>query len=155
MNGVLDVSKYVISSYWKSGNTITNLKLQKILYYIQGYTLKRCNEIMFPEAIYKWPYGPVVPEAYFAYSNAGSAPLIEPNEGELHASLMRLNRDITFKSIIDLVAKKTYALRATELVDKTHSEYPWRSTADREIIPVPIIAQYFISNDPLGIEDAN
>ncbi|WP_251446086.1 Panacea domain-containing protein [Vermiculatibacterium agrestimuris] len=155
MNGVLDVSKYIISNYWKSGKTITNLKLQKVLYYVQGYTLKRCNEIMFPEAIYKWPYGPVVAEAYFAYNDAGAAPLREPTGSELQKSLMRIDRDPLFRSIIDIVAKYTYDLTSTELVSKTHSEYPWKSVDDREIISVRTIAHYFYANDPLGIEDTN
>ena len=57
-----DVATYIISEYWKRGEIITNLKLQKILYYIQGYAYRFCNMAAFSEDIYKWPYGPVVPD---------------------------------------------------------------------------------------------
>ena len=46
---------------------ITNLRLQKLLYFIQVYCLIEYNEAAFDAKIEAWPYGPVVPEAYFAF----------------------------------------------------------------------------------------
>lgn len=150
MQNVLDISKYVIFKYWKAGKTITNLKLQKILYYIQGYALKRCNETAYSEAIYRWPYGPVVPESYFEYSRFRSRPIEEPSDTEMELVLKKLKRDRAMVSIIDEVVEKSFPFSAGELVEKTHEELPWRSTGDSMIITISLMFMYFNENDPLG-----
>ena len=152
MQSVLDISKYCIFMYWKNGTTITNLKLQKILYYIQGYTLKKCNEIAFPEAVYRWPYGPVVPESYFEYNVHRSRPLPEPDSENMNTVIKTLKTDHAMLSVINSVIEKSYPYTAAQLVELTHQELPWKSTGESEIIKIPLISTYFSDKDPLGFE---
>lgn len=64
----LDVAKYVLSlTDEKSGNTISNLGLQKLLYYVQGYYIACFNKPLFEENILAWDHGPVVKEVYEEY----------------------------------------------------------------------------------------
>ena len=53
---------------------VTNLKLQKTLYYVQGYYLYRFGKPLFDDEIVNWAYGPVVPEAYFEFCSYGANP---------------------------------------------------------------------------------
>lgn len=46
---------------------ISNLKLQKLLYFIQASSLYYLNQPAFADRIEAWLYGPVVPEAYNKY----------------------------------------------------------------------------------------
>ena len=46
---------------------ITNLKLQKMLYFAQVYFLATMNRPLFSDRIEAWEYGPVVPCIYRQY----------------------------------------------------------------------------------------
>ena len=65
---VKDLAIGIISYYNNNNLRISNLKLQKILYYVQGYVLKETNHPAFNAEIYNWQYGPVVEEVYFEYN---------------------------------------------------------------------------------------
>ena len=58
---VIDISKYVVCYSNKKNYGITNLRLQKILYFIQAYFLKIKKEPCFKENMEAWDFGPVVP----------------------------------------------------------------------------------------------
>ena len=152
MRTASDVAKYVVYSYWKQGRVITNLKLQKILYYIQGYSFKRCNEAAYLEDIYRWPYGPVVPDVYYEYNHFRAEPIAEPSDATMLAALKNLRKKDAILSVIDDVVRFSYAHTAADLVEKTHNETPWVTTKDAEIITPMLIAAYFSTHDPLGIE---
>lgn len=48
----------------EKGDLISNLKVQKMLYYVQGYHLALYDDRFFNEEIMAWQYGPVVPDVY-------------------------------------------------------------------------------------------
>ena len=56
----------------EDADLISNLKLQKLLYYAQGCYLALKNEPLFNEQIVNWAHGPVVEEIYHEYKNNGS-----------------------------------------------------------------------------------
>ena len=56
----------------EDADLISNLKLQKLLYYAQGCYLALKNEPLFNEQIVNWAHGPVVEEIYHKYKNNGS-----------------------------------------------------------------------------------
>lgn len=76
----------VVKAYWKSETTstsgtrehssryhgISNLKLQKILYLIQAYSLIQTKRPCFSEDIEAWDFGPVIPDVYRKYKQFGS-----------------------------------------------------------------------------------
>lgn len=75
---VLDVCRYVIGYCNANDYPISNLKLQKLLYFIQAYFLTQLGRPCFAEDIEAWDFGPVVPEAYHQYKQfgAGSIPYV-------------------------------------------------------------------------------
>lgn len=74
MNNVLDVCRYIINYSNKRKYGISNLKLQKVLYFVQAFFLinKKNNEPCFTEPIEAWEFGPVVSTAYREYKRFGS-----------------------------------------------------------------------------------
>ena len=64
-----------------NGDSITNLKLQKLLYYMQGYYLAVFGKPLFEEDIEAWQYGPVVPKSYDKFSTYGKGVLMPTSEG--------------------------------------------------------------------------
>lgn len=60
-------------------NSLTPLKLQKILYYVQVFHLiNNQSRPLFGESIQKWQYGPVVPSVYFEFKDNGISHISEP-----------------------------------------------------------------------------
>ena len=152
MYDVLDVAAYVINKYWLHGSPITNLKLQKILYYIQGYCLRRNNAPAFFERIYKWPYGPVVPEVYFNYNTSRSRAIPELSDESIDRLNRIFKRDRATTRVIDEVILKSFTLTAAQMVAMTHKEAPWTQAKDSSIISIEAMASFFGSQDPLNLE---
>jgi len=70
----LDIANYFLSKAEQQGQELlSNLKLQKLVYYAQGIHLALDNEPLFPDEIQAWDYGPVVPELYHRYKNFGAS----------------------------------------------------------------------------------
>lgn len=63
-----------------SGSTITPLKLQKILYYAQGYHLAYYDKELFPEDFQAWAHGPANEEIYEKYKEFGFNSIPYPEE---------------------------------------------------------------------------
>ncbi len=69
-----DIADYFLSLQdEEAGDGISNLKLQKLLYYAQGCFVALCGaqKPLFKEKIYAWDLGPVVPEIYRTYKEHG------------------------------------------------------------------------------------
>ena len=73
MANVHDVAKFFIDLAQKReqqqrGDLVTNLRLQKLLYFAQGWSLARYGKPLFDAPIEAWKFGPVVREVYNEYS---------------------------------------------------------------------------------------
>jgi uncharacterized phage-associated protein len=111
------LAKYIIARCADRSELITNLKLQKLLYYSQAWHLALHGESLFRDRIEAWVHGPVVPSVFREYREFRWAPL--PVDA---------NVDISDK-VATHTAKvlKTYgALDAHQLERLTHSEGPWK-----------------------------
>ena len=132
---VLDVSRHVINYSNTQDYGISNLKLQKILYFIQAFFLVSTPEQCFEEKIEAWDFGPVVPEAYREYKQYGSGdiPTIESyisfDETDIWKSKrIVFNDDVISdedKVLINKVVDKFSDYSATDLVSLTHRQSPW------------------------------
>lgn len=142
-----DIAKYIVQISEKEGHPISNLQLQKILYYVQGYFLKQFNTCAFNEKIYNWPYGPVVQDAYFEYNIYGGQKIDYIPDYEEPVSFD--SRD--HKKCIEQVVKACLCISPGKLVEQTHQEDPWKNTVRRSEIEPQDIETYFKKNDPLKI----
>lgn len=134
---VLDVCRHVINYSNEHDYGISNLKLQKVLYFIQAYFLitKKDHNSCFNEKIEAWDFGPVVLEAYNEYKQYGSGdiPTIESfimfDEDDVWNSKRVGFEDTAIsdddKSLIDKVVDKFADYSATDLVSLTHRQSPW------------------------------
>lgn len=143
------IANYIIDRYTKQDVKITNLKLQKMLYYVQGYSLKKLNKKAFSSQIQNWPYGPVIPDVYFEFNSYRGNPIY------LHQDLDMESISIKgeIKSIVDNIIEKCKDKSAFDLVRMTHSENPWSNTNKNEIISDKSMKDYFCANDPLEINE--
>lgn len=100
-----------------AGDSITHLKLQKLLYYAQAWSLVLLNKPMFSEEIQAWTHGPVVPIVYDKYSTCGYKEILKPE--------VCPNIDIEYEEVLEEVMKTYGIYQAKYLEMLTHSEKPW------------------------------
>jgi uncharacterized phage-associated protein len=118
-------------------NDMTNMKLQKLLYYVQGTCLALHGQRMFAQDIEKWQYGPVVPDAYHAYKGYGSQ-VIDRQEPIDFAVLDPRQYDV-LTNVYEFFGQ----FSAIKLMNLTHEESPWNSVAMNDVIPIEIIHDFF------------
>lgn len=120
---VFDIADKIIAvslSQAEVGDVMTNLKLQKLLYYMQGFHLAVFDTPLFDEDIEAWQYGPVVPLVYHKYKDNGAGAITSENEP------ISLNNDE--ERLFNQVYKIYGDFSAVGLMNLTHAERPWKET---------------------------
>lgn len=110
-----------------NGDLITNLKLQKLLYYAQAfYLVNNKGEKLFDDEIQAWEYGPVVPAVYHEYKKYNSFPI-----NYKHVKDKIFNFSKKQEQYLKDFASEYFRYSATELVTKTHTEQPWKTAISK------------------------
>lgn len=74
-----DVARHVVEVALNEKTPVTNLQLQKILFFLQcNYSKRHDGAMLFSDDFEAWQYGPVVPSVYFDYSDFGGTQITEP-----------------------------------------------------------------------------
>lgn len=141
MYKALDIARYIIERCYTTNKTISNLRLQKILYFIQAEFLVAKKQPCFSDEIQAWDFGPVVPNVYYEYRMFGSAniPCIDKSQ----ASHIISSKD---KSILDNVIDECSKYSTSELVEITHNQTPWIKAYEsgrNTVIEPSSIKEYF------------
>ncbi len=112
-----EIADYFIDFFHVHGDYITNLKLQKLLYYAQAWYLALHGSSLFEEEIEAWIHGPVVPSVYRKFKHWGFKPI------NYVPSNIKLTQKIKnhLQEVIDVYGG--YA--AFELEKLTHESEPW------------------------------
>jgi uncharacterized phage-associated protein len=118
----IDLAKYYIVKAYNDGqdSEITNMKVQKLLYYSQCIYLALFDLPLFSEEIQAWRYGPVCPPAYKFYRDYEGQQLPIPTE-----ILTDIPSEIKF--LIDEVWHYFGRHHAYTLSGMSHLEFPWRN----------------------------
>ena len=116
----MDVAAYILE---KKG-VMTSMKLQKLVYYCQAWSLVWDEAPLFGERIEAWVNGPVVRELYETHRGLF---MVEP--GSIPGASSKLND--TQRETVDSVLTY-YGDKASKwLIDLSHEEDPWRLTRER------------------------
>ena len=112
-----DVALAVIDFCNEHGEWLTNLRLQKMLYYCQGWHLGYYGVPLFPERLEAWVHGPACPPVVEQYSRFEHRPIdVKVPAGSVALALAEHVREI-WQAYGDL---STYDLEIL-----THRETPW------------------------------
>lgn len=134
-----DIAEFIINRSCDLGQPVTNLDLQKLLYYSQGFHLALYGQKLFSEEVKSMDHGPVVSEAYQRFRVYGKNPISRQE-----------NRDFTVldantKDFVQLVISKYERLRGWNVRELTHNESPWLNHQDRwQVIPQDVLAEFFL-----------
>ncbi|MHA3787463.1 Panacea domain-containing protein [Flavobacterium hauense] len=138
---VIDISnKIIANTEAEQGELISNLKLQKLLYYLNGFFMAAFDKKLFGNPIEAWQYGPVVREAYFHFKDFGSGAISTPEKVEIIT--MSKEDEALFSEVMEEYGQ----FSAIKLMNMTHEELPWQKTFNENPqgeIPDALILEYF------------
>lgn len=134
-----DVANYFLSKTREEiGDNITHLKLQKLVYYAQGFHLAVYGTPLFDEEIQAWDHGPVVPTLYREYKEYGSAPI--PGTNEADSMLPFTDEQL---SLLDDVYEVYGQFSAWKLRALTHNEPTWTRAYPNGVITQQALKEFF------------
>ncbi|MDY0290168.1 MAG: DUF4065 domain-containing protein [Sphaerochaeta sp.] len=123
MANIINVAKYLLTLSVRDKNNINPLKLQKLLYYCEGWTLAITDKELFPKEDFQaWVHGPVNVKTYHEFNTAYGMfdPIKTPRVACLDASVT-----VEQKAIIERVFEIYNQYSGSQLETMTHSERPW------------------------------
>ena len=116
-----DVADFFLAKANSVGEPITNLKLQKLVYYAQAWFLANKKKPLFDDDFEAWVHGPVHTGLYHKHKERGSAPII--TELDLESVAKKFDNE-TFE-FLNEVAEVYMPHGAYQLELMTHKEKPW------------------------------
>ena len=156
---VIDVASYIINYSNQINRPINNLKLQKLLYYVQAAVLAKANHMCFDSKIIAWKFGPAVPEAYHYYAEYGRDDI--PNQEDyktikLDNKTLRMSYTqpveidyMTQKIIRSVVDSYSDITNPLGLSRKTCNEDPWKTTSLNHEITCDALHSYYTKRSNL------
>ncbi|MCI7126190.1 MAG: DUF4065 domain-containing protein [Agathobaculum sp.] len=114
------VARYIINKCSVEENPVSNLKLQKLLYFVWVEYRKSAHARLFNDKIFAWQFGPVVPEVYYDYCAYGGMDIdVRYNGDEIGIA----EEDA---AVLDASLAKYRNYSVSRLVDMTHAKgKPW------------------------------
>lgn len=119
------------------GDILSNLKIQKLVYYAQGFHLAMYDTPLFDEQIVAWEHGPVVEALYHEFKVYGSNPIPQPEDFDVNQ--FSTEQIELLKEIYEVYGQ----FSAWKLRNMTHSEQPWLATERNQVIDNALLAEYF------------
>ncbi|USH02118.1 DUF4065 domain-containing protein [Grimontia kaedaensis] len=137
MANIQDVAKMFVSLGEEDG--VSNLKLQKLAYYAQGFFLALYGKTLFDDDIEAWAHGPVIPTLYHEYKSFGKSPI--ELESRFNAYVCLTKQEIAhIEEIYDVFGQ----FSAWKLRNMTHEEAPWvANEAVASVISKKELKEYF------------
>ena len=162
MYKAIDIARYVIYYCNQNSYSISNLKLQKLLYFIQAHFLLEKDEECFTDNIEAWDFGPVIPNVYYEYKLYGSINIpnqkiyeeldIYPKTGKVEFTKKEINYDIICyadKCLINSLLNRFGDCSSTYLTQISINQKPWINAYVKnghKIISTDSIKNYFKNN---------
>ncbi|EFA69826.1 hypothetical protein CEP10_09870 [Cylindrospermopsis raciborskii S07] len=136
-----DVARYFIHLANETGSYISNLKLQKLVYYAQAWHLALYDTALFEEEFEAWVHGPVIPVLYQQYKGFGWRPIQQEVEEP--------NLPENIRSFLDEVVEVYFQCDAYELERMTHQETPWIESRARGSLPMDAPCNEIITKESI------
>ena len=136
----IDIAKKIVcQTDVEHGDTISNLKLQKLLYYMQGFHLAFFNTPFFNESIEAWTYGPVVPVVFNEFKKFKKRAI---NPENYRDELVLANEE---QQMFDMVYGEYNRFSAVALMQMTHTEGPWKNHSIGDVITIEELRSFFLT----------
>lgn len=135
-----NTANFLLVESRERGDVLTNLKLQKLLYYAQAWYLALRGKPLFAEDFQAWIHGPVLPSQYKRFKKHEWRPILE--EG---VKMPKVDAGVAkhLREVVDVFGVET----APSLELMTHREKPW--ILARKGIPIDQTSSEVISKESM------
>ena len=136
----IDITKYLVlkAQNTEGSDFLSNLKVQKLLYYCQGFFYAKNQEKLFNEDIVAWQYGPVVTEVYHELKEFGQSGISLDVSSDFNIDFSDKEREM-----VDEVFNYFNQFSAIKLMNMTHEESPWIDTPLKSVITLDKLKKHF------------
>lgn len=131
------VANFVLDECERDGRHITNLALQKVVYFCHVWTLVKLREPLVKQQFEAWQFGPVLQYLYREFKAFEREPItvrakrLNPNTGDFEIVPYKFNPELEL--LLREVVKVYSALSPGSLVQLTHvTNGPWHRVWDHE-----------------------
>ena len=143
-SSTLAIANFFIRKSLKEEKPITQIKLQKLIFFAHGFYLALKEKPLVTEKIEAWQYGPVIPSVYHKFKKWGNNSI---NEVLLeHNNNLIINEDDI--GFLDLVWHKFSSLSAAQLVKISHEKNgPWKKAIEKSQALVGFVVPNIVINN--------
>ena len=138
----MDIADFILKNRIEKHDPITNLALQKYLYFANAKFLYETGEPLFEEPIEKWKFGPVVSEVYHEYKDYRANKITELSKHEsiniTDTGIKIIENEFNEESIPNDIQEKLISVinnlskyTSFKLVEETHKHSEWKNDEDR------------------------
>lgn len=143
----MDLADYIILKANELNKPVQNLKLQKVIYFLNADYMLNNNgkSLIEDENFERWDYGPTIRSVYYEYSSNGASPI---KSNSKHINIHRDNNnivDIYFsegldinsldrkeRKFIDKHINEFLRFNPFDLVNESHKETQWKELSNNE-----------------------
>lgn len=157
MYNVMDVARFIVNYSIDIGRPVSNLKLQKLLYFVQVAFINRYGEPCYEAPITHWRHGPVVESVYQKYKSYGAENIYDKEleyfsfRFDLEKMSFITERVVYSENIFEFhhamlikeIIEKYKEISPWDMVELTHQEEPWKMTNRNEEITLETMKQYY------------
>lgn len=149
-----DFADYLIALSNQSQNLISNMKLQKMLFYIYAWNLAKFKEPLFEAEFQAWVHGPVIPKLYSQYKVFSWLPIEKKLDEDKTINKIESNLEKDHLELFNEVVREYFGESAYSLESLVHSEDPWiiarkglaKDEISNEVISDKSIIDYYSKN---------
>ena len=123
MYKVETIAKSILSLAASKKETVSHLKLQKLLYFVQGWHLACLKSSLFEEDLQAWAHGPVVPSIFDKCKTQGTM-YTQIKESLFPSEEKQIKSDSS--KLIEAVYLQYAQYSGTSLEFITHQHEPWK-----------------------------
>lgn len=126
------IANFILDFCEKDGRPVTNLSLQKIVYFCHVWSLIELDRPLIRHKFEAWDYGPVLPYLYREFRNYDRLPIVsramQMDLVDGRHYVVGYSFDSQTESLLNKIVGFYSRLRASDLVELSHSEGgPWYS----------------------------
>jgi len=120
---------------------LTQMKVMKLLYYVQGTNLAVYNKKAFSDDVLAWKYGPAVEAVHTRF--AGKRGIVGVITAEDLSDYKEIEDNSELSTVVHAVQDAFGDKSAIELMNQTHSERPWKETRQSDVIDPELMKIFF------------
>lgn len=134
------VANFIIDMAIEKDKPVTNLKLQKIMFFLQGYCLSKYKTPLIDGRFSKWRYGAVEEDVYIEFKNNGSSPttyeykVMNIKDGVMYVHPVRMDNNVLNSGIVnefEEIIDKLIDIESWKLAEIVFSHSSWKNFKDK------------------------